>query len=65
LIDTKDDKKRLLNNASSRISVSFDTLDDPYNDIATKEDAERRAVEQLADMITTRVAVYFTNHPEI
>jgi len=65
LIPTKDDKQRLLNNASSRISVSFDTLDDPYNDIATKEDAERRAVEQLADMITTRVAVYFTNHPEV
>ncbi|MDY0881948.1 LPS assembly lipoprotein LptE [Dongia soli] len=65
LIPTKDDKQPLLNNTSSRISVSFDTLDDPYNDIATKEDAERRAVEQLADMITTRIAVYFTSHPEI
>jgi LPS-assembly lipoprotein len=64
LVPTKDDKQRLINNASSRISVSFDTLDDPYNDIATKEDAERRAVDQLADMIATRVAVYFTNHPD-
>ncbi|MET1029068.1 MAG: LPS assembly lipoprotein LptE [Dongiaceae bacterium] len=65
LYPVKDDKKRLMDNQTSRITVSFDTLDDPYNDIATYQDAQRRAVEELADMISTRVAVFFTNHPEV
>jgi LPS-assembly lipoprotein len=65
LYPVKDDKKKLLDQATSRITVSFDTLDDPYNDIATYQDAQRRAAEQLADQITTRVAAYFTNHPDV
>lgn len=64
LYPVKDDKKRLMDQMTSRVTVSFDTLDDPYNDIATYKDAQRRAAEQLADMITTRVAAYFTNHPD-
>jgi len=65
LYPVKEDKERLMDNQTSRITVSFDTLDDPYNDIASYQDAQRRAVEQLADMIAARVAVFFTNHPEV
>lgn len=64
LYPVKDDKKKLLDRVKSRITVSFDTLDDPYNDIATYQDAQRRAVDQLADMIATRVAVFFTENPD-
>jgi len=53
------DSSYLLNNLASKISVSYDTLDDPYNDIVTQQDAERRAIDQLAEMITTRVSAYF------
>jgi LPS-assembly lipoprotein len=49
----------LMNDVESKMAVSYDTLDDPYNDIVTQQDAERRAIDQLSDMITTRVAAYF------
>ncbi|HWT97221.1 MAG TPA: LPS assembly lipoprotein LptE [Terriglobales bacterium] len=53
------DKSYLMDRINSRVNVSYDTLDDPYNDIATRDDAQLRAIDQLADMITTRVAAYF------
>ena len=56
------DKSYLMNRVNSRVQVSYDTFDDPYNDLATKQDAELRAVDQLADMITTRVAAYFAHN---
>jgi LPS-assembly lipoprotein len=54
------DKSFLMDKTESRVQVSYDTLDDPFNDIATLDDANTRAVDQLADMITTRVAAYFS-----
>ncbi|HVI87428.1 MAG TPA: LPS assembly lipoprotein LptE [Dongiaceae bacterium] len=56
------DKSYLMDRINSRVSVSYDTLDDPYNDIATRQDAQLRAVDQLADMITTRVSAYFARN---
>jgi LPS-assembly lipoprotein len=55
------DKSYLMDRVNSRVDVSYDTLDDPYNDISTHDDAQLRAVDQLADMITTRVAAYFAH----
>jgi LPS-assembly lipoprotein len=60
--DSGDTTTYLLSNINSRVTVNYDTLDDPYNDIATEQDAERRAIEQLADMITTRVSAYFSQN---
>jgi LPS-assembly lipoprotein len=57
-----EDKSYLMSNTNSRITVSYDTLDDPYTDLVARQDAEQRAIEQLADMITTRVGAYFANH---
>ncbi len=54
------DKGFLMDKTDSRVSVSYDTLDDPFNDISTFEDAQGRAVDQLADIITTRVGAYFS-----
>jgi len=56
------DKSYLMDRANSRVQVSYDTLDEPYNDIATQQDAQLRAIDQLADMITTRVAAYFSHN---
>lgn len=56
------DKSYLMDRVNSRVQVSYDTLDDPYNDISTHEDAQLRAVDQLAEMITTRVAAYFAKN---
>lgn len=56
------DKSYLMDRVNSRVNVSYDTLDDPYNDIATHEDAQLRAVDQLADMITTRVAAFLAHN---
>ncbi|HVJ41008.1 MAG TPA: LPS assembly lipoprotein LptE [Dongiaceae bacterium] len=56
------DKSYLMDKVNSRVQVSYDTLDDPYNDISTQLDAQVRAVDQLADMITTRVAAYFAHN---
>lgn len=60
--NTGDNTTYLLSGLNSRVTVNYDTLDDPYNDIATEQDAERRAIEQLADMITTRVSAYFATN---
>ena len=60
--DNGDTTTYLLSNINSRVTVSYDTLDDPYNDIVTAQDAEHRAIEQLADMITTRVSAYFSTN---
>lgn len=56
------DKSYLMDRVNSRVNVSYDTLDDPYNDIATHDDAQLRAVDQLADMIATRVAAFLAHN---
>lgn len=58
LSHAESDSGYMMNAVTSQINVSYDTLDDPYNDLVTRQDAENRAVEQLADMITTRVGAY-------
>jgi LPS-assembly lipoprotein len=58
LSKAESDSGYLMNAVTSLINVSYDTLDDPYNDLVTRQDAENRAIEQLADMITTRVGAY-------
>lgn len=45
---------------SSRIVTSYDVTNEPYNDISVRKDARRRAAEQLAELIKTRLAVFFT-----
>jgi LPS-assembly lipoprotein len=57
-----EEKSYLMSDINSRITISYDTLDDPYTDLVARQDAEQRAIEQLADMITTRVGAYFANH---
>lgn len=42
----------------SQTTTGYDEFDDPLNDISAFKDAERRGTEQLADMISTRVAVF-------
>jgi LPS-assembly lipoprotein len=44
----------------SQSTTGYDEFDDPLNDISALADAERRSTEQLADMISTRVAVFLT-----
>jgi LPS-assembly lipoprotein len=44
----------------SQTTTGYDEFDDPLNDISALADAERRGTEQLADMISTRVAVFLT-----
>lgn len=56
------DKTYLMSQTTSRVEVSYDTLDDPFNDISSQTDARTRGVDQLADMITTRVSAYFANN---
>jgi LPS-assembly lipoprotein len=57
-----DEKRYVMESSDSRVIVSYDTLDDPYNDIATINDSQQRAVDQLADMITNRVAAFFSKN---
>ena len=44
----------------SQTTTGYDEFDDPLNDISGEEDATRRALLQLADMIRNRVAVALT-----
>ena len=44
----------------SQTTTGYDEFDDPLNDISAFKDAERRSTDQLADMISTRVAVFLT-----
>ena len=43
----------------SQTTTGYDEFDDPLNDISANEHAQERGVLQLAELIKTRVAVFF------
>ena len=42
----------------ANIVTSYDVLREPYNDLASRRDAQQRAAQQLAQAIQTRLAAY-------
>ncbi|HWA44557.1 MAG TPA: LPS assembly lipoprotein LptE [Hypericibacter adhaerens] len=42
----------------ARVITSYDVLNEPFSDLQSHNDALQRAVEQLAEAIQTRLAVY-------
>jgi hypothetical protein len=42
----------------SRIVTSYDLLREPYSDLSTRRDAQQRGVQELAQLIQTRLAVF-------
>jgi len=56
----RDAEYNVLLNDTAKAVTGFDVFRDPLNDISAKEDAEKRTAELLAQMITARVAAYFS-----
>lgn len=47
---------------SSQITSGYDEFDDPLNDISANQHAQERDVLQLAELIKTRLAAFFTQN---
>ena len=55
-----DASDNLLLTDTAKAVTGFDVFRDPLNDISALEDAEERTAELLAQLITARVAAYFS-----
>lgn len=53
------DHKTLLD-STTRTSISFNQLDAQYATLTAREDARDRALSELSELITSRVALYFS-----
>lgn len=57
------DGKRVYS-GNSTMTASYDIVDQPYATLAAEADARARAVRELGEDITQRVAAYFVNNPQ-
>lgn len=60
LFDTATNKQIFA--ATSHSTASYSILDQQYATLAAKEDANKRTLQELADLITARLLLFF-NHP--
>ncbi len=54
---------KAVHSGNSTMVASYDIVDQPYATLAAEADARARAVRELGEDITQRVAAYFVNNP--